>query len=376
MDSLIHHNIIRKVVEVRPGSLVLAIPVAFALIWLAAWGGPTAPPTAAWVPQAEELIFYNWAEYIPQSVLDAFTDEYGVKVTYLTYESQEEAVANIEKGEVYDVAIIKNEHILSLAEEGLLAEIDYRNVPNFNNISADFRDLGYDRGNKYSIPFSWGTTGLVVRSDLVDKPVTRWADLWDPRYRGRVALRGGSMREGIGAALKSLGYSINSENPDELEAALVRLLALKSGVVFVHTYTEGAVPRMLNGDVAIMVGWAEDVIWGRAENDAITFVFPEEGVFVWGDNLVIPANSPHKPSAELFLNFLLRPEVSGQIASQNHYSTANEKAYPFIDSELLKDSVAFPTKESLKNAEVLLPLSEEGRNSYEEIWGHFMAAHP
>jgi spermidine/putrescine-binding protein len=133
---------------------------------------------------------------------------------------------------------------------------------------------------------------------------------------------------------------------------------------------------MLNGDVAIMVGRAEDVIWGRAENEAITFVFPEEGVFVWGDNLVIPANGPHKPSAELFLNFLLRPEVSGQIASQNYYSTANEKAYPFIDSELLKDSVAFPTKESLKNAEVLSPLSVEGRNSYEEIWEQFMAAHP
>jgi len=376
MDSLIDHNIMRKVVGVRPGSLVLVIPVAFALIWLAAWGGPTAPPTATWVPQADELILYNRAEYIPQSVLDAFTDEYGVKVTYLTYASQEEAVANIEKGEVYDVAIIKNEHILSLAEEGLLAEIDHRNVPNFNNISADLRDLGYDRGNKYSIPFSWGTTGLVVRSDLVDKPVTRWADLWDPRYRSRVGLRGGGMREAIGAALKSLGYSVNSENPDELDAALVRLLALKSGVVFVHTHTEGAVPRMLNGDVAIMVGWAEDVIWGRAENDAITFVFPEEGVFVWGDNLVIPANSPHKSSAELFLNFLLRPEVSGQIASQNYYSTANEKAYPFIDSELLKDRVAFPTQESLKNAEVLMPLSVEGRNSYEEIWGQFMAAQP
>ena len=348
--------------------MIVVLGLLAPLAGLAACVSPSPAPT----PTPVELIFYNWEEYMPQSVLDAFTEETGVQVTYLAYQSQEEAVANIRKGEAYDVVIIENEYVPALVADGLLAEIDYRNVPNFNNISANFRDLAYDRGNKYSIPFSWGTTGLVVRTDLVEAPVTRWADLWDPRYRGKIALREG-VREPTSLALKSLGYSANSEKPDELEAAREHLLKLQPGMIFVDPYAEAAVPKMLSGEVVIMVGWPEDVIWGREENQAITYVFPEEGALLWGDNFVIPANSPHKDTAELFLNFLLRPEISGQIASQNYYPTANDKARPFIDPEFLNDPVAFPSGESLKNAEILLPLSPEGRKLYEAIWESFMA---
>ena len=121
---------------------------------------PTPPSTPTPPPLAEELVFYDWEEDMPQSVLDAFTEEYGVEVTYLTYESQEEALENVKAGEVYDVVVLDNDTIPLLVADGLLAEIDYRNVPNFDNISANFRDLAYDPGNRHAVPFNWGTSCL------------------------------------------------------------------------------------------------------------------------------------------------------------------------------------------------------------------------
>jgi spermidine/putrescine transport system substrate-binding protein len=333
---------------------------------------PTPPPTPTLPPLAEELVFYDWEEDMPQSVLDAFTEEYGVKVTYLTYESQEEAEENIEAGKVYDVVVLDNDAIPWLVSEDLLAEIDYRNVPNFDNISVNFRDLAYDPGNRHSVPFNWGTTGLVVRSDLVDELPTHWADLWDPRYTGRIAVREDVPYDLIGLTLKSLGYSLNSENPNELEAALERMLELKRGAFFVGSYAADAVPALLSGEAVILVGWAEDVLEGQEENEAIVYILPEEGTLLWGDNFAIPANSPHKYTAEVFLNFLLRPEISAQITNENCYATPNEAAYPFIDPDILNNPVIFPPNEDLKNAEVFLSHSPEGDALWAEIWERFM----
>jgi spermidine/putrescine transport system substrate-binding protein len=321
---------------------------------------------------AEELIYYDWEEDMPQSVLDAFSEEFGVEVTYLTYETQEEALANIKAGEIYDVVVVDNDIVPAFLEGDLLAEIDYRNVPNYKNISANFRDLAYDPGNEHSIPWNWGTTGLVVRSDLVEKPITRWADLWDPSYTGKIAMRV-EPRELTGIALKSLGYSINSENPDELIAAEERILELKDRVIFVEAHAEDAIPQLVSGEVVILVGWGEDVLYGREEHEAITYILPEEGTFLWGDNFVIPANSPRKYTAELFLNFLMRPEINAMIINENFYASANEAARAFVDPEISDDPAIFPTPADLANAEVYLPLSPQGEERYNEILEHFVA---
>ncbi len=334
---------------------------------------PTSLLTPTLPPLAKELAFYDWEEDMPQSVLDAFTEEYGVEVTYLTYESQEEAEENIKAGEVYDVVVLENDAIPWLVADGLLGEIDYRNVPNFDNISVNFRDLAYDPGNRHSVPFNWGTTGLVVRSDLVGELPTHWADLWDPRYAGKIAVRVDVPYDLIGLTLKSLGYSINSENPDELEAALERMLELRQAAFSIGSYAEDAVPALLSGEAVILVGWAEDVLLAREENEDIVYVLPEEGTMLWGDNFVIPANSPHKYTAEVFLNFLLRPDISAQITNENYYATPNEAAYPFIDPDILNDPVIFPPNEDLENAEVFLPHSPEGDALWTEIWERFMA---
>src|SRR5262245_55497663 len=185
--------------------------------------GQAPPPTATLQPK--ELVLYNWAGYMPQSVLDAFTAEYGIKVTYDVYGSQEEAISSIKAGKQYDVVVMGHEFIPSMIADSLLAPIDFQSVPNFKNISANFRDPIFDRNNRHTVPFLWGTTGLIARSDRLKQPLTSWSDLWDPRYAGKVGMWP-IQRDVIGIALKSLGYSANSENPRELEAALKQLLKL------------------------------------------------------------------------------------------------------------------------------------------------------
>jgi spermidine/putrescine transport system substrate-binding protein len=248
-------------------------------------------------------------------------------------------------------------------------------VPNFKNILPNFRDLAYDPNNKHAVPFNWGTTGLLVRRDLVAQPVTHWADLWELPAGAKIGLRG-ELRDALAPPLKALGYSANSEDPKELEAALAHLLKIKQDVVMVDSYAEALVPLLASGEIVAAIGWADDALQAREASQDIVYVLPQEGALVWGDNLVIPASSPRKHTAEIFLNFILRPEISAQIVNQNYYATANEAALAFINPGIVKDPVIFPPNQALKKAEIYLPLSAEGQALYQEIWQRFLSAVP
>jgi spermidine/putrescine transport system substrate-binding protein len=360
--------------EKAPKQLLLVI-LMLAMTWLTACDNASPPPKTTVPSLAQELTFYDWKDDMPQSVLDAFTREYGIKVNYLSYESQEEATATIRAGQVYDVVVMETRFVPMLAREGLLAELNHTNLVNLKNIAANFRELAYDPGNRYCIPFNWGTTGLVVRSDLVAGPVTRWTDLWDPRYAGRVGIWMGQRREMIALTLKSLGYSANSENPAELEAALKRLNELRPHVLKLEDFDPVTSAGALNsGKVVLAMGYAYDVLQAREQNQSIGYVLPAEGALLWGDTFVIPANSPRQYTAEVFINFLLRPEINAQIANENHYATPNEAAFPFIDPAIHNDPVIYPPNQNLQNAEIILPLSPEGESLYQNIWERFLAA--
>lgn len=312
---------------------------------------------------------------MPQSVLDAFTEEFGVKVNYLVYESQEEAIANMQAGQIYDIVVMESRFIPQLVKENLLAKLDQGNIPNSKNLSADFRELAYDPGNHYSIPNTWGTTGLVVRSDLISEPVTRWDDLWDPRYAGKVGIWMDEPREVISLTLKSLGFSANSENPVELERALNRLLELKPRMIALEdsnfSNPDGV---MVTGKTVISMGYASSTLEAREYNPAITYLLPEEGALIWNDTLIIPANSPNQYTAELFLNYLERPEINAKLTNEFLYTTPNEAARPFIEADILNNPLIFPANADLVNAELILPLSPEAQQLYDDIWERFTTA--
>lgn len=329
---------------------------------------PQAPPSPT---PAAELTLYSWVEYFPPAVLKAFTAEYGTQINYVTYASQEEAVTTIRNGSIsYDVAVIANDKIPLLVDDALLASIRQANVPNIRYVSPDFRDLIFDPGNEHSVPYVWGTTGILVRGDLVTAPVTRWADLWDPAYTGKVLVR--DMRaELMGAALKAGGHSLNSEGPAELDEALQALVRLKPAVRMVGIEVEEALAPLLAGDAVLMVGWNGDAIVARQQNPAIKYILPQEGAIGWVDNLVIAAGSPHRETAELFINYILRPQVSAQIVEAYFYPTANEAARTFVAAELVADPVLFPPRKDIGRVEFYLPHNAQVEALYATLWAKF-----
>lgn len=335
-------------------------------------GKPPAPPPASKPQLAKELVFYSWAEYMPQTVLDAFAKEYGVKVIYELYDSTEAAVASIRAGKRFDVATMENNQLSSLVKDDLIARLDYRNIANFKNISPNFRDLVFDPGNEHSAPYNWGTTGLLVRSDRVQEPITRWADLWNPRYSGKILARP-LANELIGIALKAQGYSRNSLDPAQLQAAQERLLALKPALSFVEVEAEKAVAKLISGEATIMIGWMGDGVYASGKHPAIRYILPEEGALLWGDSFVISAASPNRYTAEVFLNFLLRPEISAQIVNEYFYATANEAAMPFIQPEIRDNPVIFPARQDFEKGEWYAPVSDEMQKQQGDIWNRFLA---
>jgi spermidine/putrescine transport system substrate-binding protein len=288
------------------------------------------------------LKIYNWADYIPQSVMDQFTTEYGIGIDYIVYDSLEEAVENLRAGKVYDIVLLYPEMIPQLIREGLLAPIDYRNVPNFRHVSSNFRDLSFDPGNHHSVPYRWGTTGLLVRTDLVSRPITRWSDLWDPEFAGNIALW--SIPSNLlSISLKALGYSVNTTVQEHWEEALQHLLALKPHVTFIDNKIPSVIPTLAAGEAVIAYGWAFDAMTAQEEGlTNIAYILPEEGTFLWMEFFVIPASSPHRREAELFLDFLLRPEISGQIVNESYYASPNEAAHSVHQAGNLQQPARVP----------------------------------
>jgi spermidine/putrescine transport system substrate-binding protein len=328
----------------------------------------SAPPTAQ--PPVSGLSFYGWPDYIPQSVLEAFEVEYGIEVVASSYTDADEAIAAMRGTPSYDVVLLDNDYIPEVIQAGLLAPLNYENLPNFRNVSANFRNLVHDPDNRYTIPFHWGTTGILVRTDLVPDPVRNWDALWDPRYAGKVGIWEFQSYM-INIALKSLGYSINSEDPAELEAALEHLRTLRANATIIDPSLATSIGLLESGELTLAYGWVYDLFAASDPSLPIEYVIPEDGALLWGDNLVIPANSAHQASAELFLNFLLRPDISAANVVATGYATTVEGVQDLVPAEIRNNLAIFPTETMLQNAEIGLPLSAEGYALRQAIWQRY-----
>ena len=318
------------------------------------------------------MILYDWAGYMPQSVLDTFTDETGIQIEYLIHGDQADALDDMRAGNQYDVVVLDNTFVRVAIAEGLLAELDFANIPNFRNVSPSFRDLAYDPENKHSITIQWGTTGLVVRTDRVAEPVTGWADLWDPRYAGDVGVWA-YPEEVIGIALKTLGYSFSSEDPAELEAAAEKVCALRQNVYLIDPELPTGVEHLMDDHTVMIYGWSYDAREAESRLDSIAYVLPKEGTILWSDNVTIPANSEHKAAAERFINFLFRPDISAQMVNELWVAVPNDAALPSIQAEILANPIVYPPAESLVNAEFYEVVSAETQQFYAQVWESIFA---
>jgi spermidine/putrescine transport system substrate-binding protein len=322
--------------------------------------------------EAEPLVIYGWSSYMPQTILDAFTAEFGTPIDYRVYADQEEALMSLRAGAQYDIVILSNVHVPLAVSAGLLAEIDHENIPNLRNLGAAFRNLAYDPESRYSVMIQWGTTGIVARSDRLVAPLTSWNDLWNPAYAGKIGIWP-YPTDLVGIALKSLGYSCNSEDPQELQEAEEKLLRLRRNVFIMDPALSTGVDFLLDDQAVMVHGWSYDAMVAREKLAASIYVVPKEGSFFWTDNVTIPRNSPHRSAAEQFINFLLRPQISAQMVNELWVPSANEAARAFIDPQVLSNPLVYPPVESLRNVEFPAVLSEATLRRHAEIWANFLA---
>lgn len=315
---------------------------------------------------------YGWSEYIPQELLDAFAKQYNVKVNYDTYASNEELLAKLQAGaKNYDVIIPSDYTVHIMAAQNMLEPIDVNQIPNFANVGAEFKNPSYDPGNKYTVPYQWGSVAIAVNTDKVKKPITKFADLWDPEFKGKLVVLDDD-REIIGMTLLTLGYDKNSTDPKQLEEAKQKLLQLVPNIKLYDS--DSPKTALLSGEAVAGVVWNGEAALAHRENPAIQYVIPEEGMGVWYDNLAIPKDPPHKDAAIAFLNFVLRPDMSALITQAYPYSSVNPAALELLktnDPETYKAYMDFPATnppaEALAKGHVIVDVGDATK-LWDQVW--------
>ena len=327
---------------------------------------------------SKELYVYNWGEYIDETVIEEFEAETGIKVTYDQFETNEEMYPIIEAGSVnYDVVCPSDYMIQKMAENGLLTEINFDNIPNIEHIDPYYIEMsrGFDPENKYSVPYTWGTVGILYNSKLLEEkglPVpTGWADLWNPAYEGEILMQD-SVRDAFMVALKSLGYSMNSVNETELQEAKQLLIDQKP---LVQAYVIDQVrDKMIGGEAAIGVIYSGEILYIQDEvanqklDYTLEYVIPEEGTNVWLDSWVIPTTARNKENAEKWIDFLCRPDIALRNFEYITYATPNKAAKELLDEETQNNKAVFPDFDKLENCEVFQYLGDEADGLYNRLW--------
>ena len=316
------------------------------------------------------LTVYNWGDYIDPELIDKFEDETGIKVIYQTFDSNEAMMTKIEQGGTsYDVAVPSEYAISKMKEEDLLIEIDHDKVPNLQHIDPRFLNLSFDKQNKYSIPYFWGTVGIAYNTKLLpDKKFKSWNDLWDEDLENQILLVDGA-REVIGMGLNSLHYSLNDKNEAHLQEAKSKLDTLTPNIKAIVgdeikmllAQEEAAVGLVWSGDAA-------DIMW---DNENIDYVVPEEGSNLWFDNMVIPKTSKNVDGAHQFINFMLDPENAAQNADYVGYSTPNYAALDILGEEVSGDERFYPSAELTDRLEVYDNLGKKMLAHYNELFLEF-----
>ncbi|GKU84677.1 PotD/PotF family extracellular solute-binding protein [Niallia sp. NCCP-28] len=316
------------------------------------------------------LNVYNWGDYIDADLIKKFEKETGIKVVYETFDSNEAMMTKIQQGGTnYDIAIPSEYMIDKMKEENLLLPIDYSKIPNVKNIDRRFMDLSFDPENKYSIPYFWGTVGIVYNPNMLNgKKITSWEDLWDKDLRNQILLVDGA-REIMGMSLNSLHYSLNDKNHQHLREAKENLDALTPNVKAIV----GDEIRMLveNGEASVGVLWsgmASEIMW---ENEEVEYVVPKEGSNLWFDNMVIPKTAKNINGAHKFINFMLDAKNAAQNTEYVGYSTPNKAAMKYLPKEIKEDKRFYLDEAMTAKLEVYENLGQKSLAEYNDLFLEF-----
>ena len=317
-----------------------------------------------------QVIVFNWGEYIDPETITMFEEETGIKVIYDEFETNEIMYPKVETGaSLCDVVCPSDYMIQKMIDNDLLAELDFEKLPNAKeNIGTQYWESSrqFDAENKYSVPYCWGTVGILYNKTMVDEPVTSWSILWDEKYADNILMQD-SVRDAFMVALKLNGYSMNSVDETQLETAMQSLIDQKP---LVQAYVIDEVrDKMIGGEAALGVIYSGEAIYTQRENPDLEYVIPEEGTNIWIDSWVVPKNAPNMENAHLFIDFMCRPDIALKNFEYITYSTPNEGAQKLIEDEDIRNSsIAFPDLSQYDNLETYTYLGEEGDALYNDLW--------
>lgn len=311
----------------------------------------------------EVLRVYNWGDYIAPGVIEQFEEEENIRVIYEMFEQNEDMYTKIKNSNnSYDVLIPSDYMIERMIEEDMLAPIDFTGITNYENIDAEYKNLAFDPENKYSVPYMWGTVGILYNKTMVDGPIDSWASLWDPKYEKNIIMMN-SQRDAIGTALKYLGYSLNDLDPRALDAAKAKLI---EQCPLVLTWVVDEVKdKMIAGEAALALVYAGDAVYCKGFNSDLEYVIPKEGSNIFFDSMCIPKNCRNKAAAEKFINFMCRPDIAAQNAEYIGYSSPSTAARELM-GEAGNDPTAYPDIAKY-NLEIFSSLGDKTK-IYDEIW--------
>ena len=357
---------VRRPSKVKKIIIRRVIPVTICILFI---GGGFYYAEESGVVNDDKLVVYNWGEYIDPEVLTIFEEETGINVVYEEFETNEILYPKGSSGAIaYDVVCPSDYMIQRMIENDLLTEINFDNIPNIKNIGKQYMEQSrqFDPENKYSVPYCWGTVGILYNKTMVDEPVDSWSILWNPKYKDNILMQD-SVRDAFGATLKYLGYSLNSTDLDELTEAKNLLIEQKP---LVQAYVIDQVrDKMIGNEAALGVIYSGEAIYTQKENPNLEYVIPKEGSNIWIDSWVIPKNAEHKENAEKFINFLCRPDIALMNFEYITYSTPNEAARELIEDESIRNSeIAFPDLSKYDNLETFQYLGTEADQVYGDLW--------
>ena len=316
---------------------------------------------------------YNWGQYISDGtdgyidVNAAFTEATGIEVNYMTFDTNEGLYTKLKTGgSAYDVIIPSDYMAARLIDEGLVQKLDYSNIPNASYVDESYRNLAFDPNNEYSVPYTWGTVGVIYNTKYVDeKDVGGWDLLWNSKYAGKILMFDNN-RDAFAIAEASLGYSLNTTDESELRAC-ADLLASQKPVVQQYVMDQ-IYDKMIGEEAWIAPYYAGDYLWMLDENEDLAFYFPEEGFNFFVDCLMIPTSSEHKAEAEAYINFLLDPAVCGENLDYLGYSAPETAAKAYMDPEMVENEIAYPDPEILARSEAFLYLPQETNQLMDSLW--------
>jgi len=318
----------------------------------------------------QTLNVFNWGDYIDPQVLKDFEKEYNIKIVYEEFDTNEDMYVKIANNSgKYDVAIPSDYMIRRMINEDMLIPIDMEKITNYGGIEDRHKNLPFDPDNAYSVPYMWGTVGILYNTTMVDEEVDSWDILWSPKYAKKIFMIN-SIRDSIGITLKRLGYSLNTKDEGEIMAARDALIQQKPLVL---SYVGDEMKdKMVSGEAALTVAWSGDAAASISENDDLAYVIPKEGSNIWVDSMVIPKTAQNIEGAHLFINYMCRPEVGLMNVEYIEYASPIEAVREQLPEEITGDVAFYPGVDDLQNSEVFEDLSDT-LVLYDRVWTEVLA---